>query len=318
MRAIVFDGSTLHYEADRPDPKPGSGDVLVRVLRAGVCETDLQIIKGYHGFHGVLGHEFVGIALGGALEGRRVVGEINCSCWQCDTCTRLGNPQHCPHRTVIGIVGRDGAFADVVAVPERNLHAVPDAVDTDIAVFTEPVAAAFRIPEQIAVARDDRVVVLGDGRLGNLCAQVLAGLSDHVFVIGKHAQKLAVLEEMGIRTQLLSEMDPVGDRSADIVVDCTGSASGLPTALSLVRSRGTVVLKTTIAGEHSQSLAPIVVDEVTIVGSRCGPFDRALDALEHGLVDVSPLFSDRFPLADGVRALERAQEPGVLKVLIEP
>jgi threonine dehydrogenase-like Zn-dependent dehydrogenase len=318
MRAIVFDGSSVDFEADHPDPQPGNGDALVRVLRAGVCQTDLQIIKGYHGFHGILGHEFVGIALSGALEGRRVVGEINCSCWQCDTCMRLGNPQHCPHRTVIGIVGRDGAFADLVAVPERNLHAVPDAVDTDIAVFTEPVAAAFRIPEQIDLVRDDRIVVLGDGRLGNLCAQVLAGLSDHVLVIGKHAQKLAVLEEMGIRTQLLSEIEPAGDRWADIVVDCTGSASGLPTALSLVRPRGTIVLKTTIAGEHSQSLAPIVVDEVTIVGSRCGPFDRALDALEHGLVNVSPLLSDRFPLADGVRALERAQEPGVLKVLIAP
>ena len=318
MRAIVFDGSTLHFEADRPDPEPGNGEVVVRVLRAGVCETDLQIIKGYHGFRGVLGHEFVGVALGGALEGRRVVGEINCSCWRCDTCTRSGNPQHCPRRTVIGIVGRDGAFADLVAVPERNLHAVPEAVDTDIAVFTEPVAAAFRIPEQIPVARDDRIVVLGDGRLGNLCAQVLAGLSDDILVIGKHPQKLAVLEEMGIRTQLLGEMERAADRSADIVVDCTGSASGLPAALALVRPRGTVVLKTTIAGEHSQSLAPIVVDEVTVVGSRCGPFDRALEALEHGLVDVSPLLSDRFSLADGVRALERAREPGVLKVLIAP
>ena len=318
MRAIVFDGSTLHFEADRPDPRPADGEVLVRVLRAGVCETDLQIMMGYHGFRGVLGHEFVGVALGGVFEGRRVVGEINCSCWQCDTCTRAGNPQHCPHRTVIGIVGRDGAFADLVAVPERNLHAVPDAVDTDAAVFTEPVAAAFRIPEQIPVARHDRIVVLGDGRLGNLCAQVLAGLSDDVLVIGKHRRKLAVLEEMGIRTQLLGEMEPAGGRSADIVVDCTGSPSGLPAALALVRPRGTVVLKTTIAGEHSQSLAPIVVDEVTVVGSRCGPFARALDALERGLVDVSPLLSDRYSLGDGVRALERAQEAGVLKVLIAP
>ena len=318
MRAIVFDGSTLHFDANRPDPQPSDGEVLVSVLRAGVCETDLQIIKGYHGFRGVLGHEFVGIALGGVFQGRRVVGEINCSCWRCDTCTRAGNPQHCSRRTVIGIVGRDGAFADLVAVPERNLHAVPDAVDTDIAVFTEPVAAAFRITEQIPVARDNRVVVLGDGRLGNLCAQVLAGLSDDVLVIGKHPQKLAVLEEMGIRTRLLGVMEPAGSRSADIVVDCTGSASGLPAALALVRPRGTVVLKTTIAGEHSQSLAPIVVDEVTVVGSRCGPFARALDALEHGLVGVSPLLSDTFSLADGVRALERAQEPGVLKVLIAP
>ena len=316
MRAIAFDGSTLALQTDRPDPRPRPGEVLVRVQRAGVCETDLQILKGYHRFQGVLGHEFVGIAVGGALAGRRVVGEINCSCWSCETCVERGHPNHCPNRTVIGIVGRDGAFADLVAIPERNLHAVPDTIDDEIAVFTEPVAAAFRIPEQVHVNRDDRIVVLGDGRLGNLCAQVLARLSDHVEVVGKHRRKLALLENRGLSTRLLDETR--GMHSADIVVDCTGSATGLPTALSLVRPRGTVVLKTTIAGDHALSLAPIVVDEVTIVGSRCGPFDRALDALARGLVDVKSLIAERFDLADGVRALERAEQPGVLKVLIEP
>ena len=316
MRAIAFDGSTLALQTDRPDPRPRPGEVLVRVQRAGVCETDLQILKGYHRFQGVLGHEFVGIAVGGALAGRRVVGEINCSCWSCETCVKRGHPNHCPNRTVIGIVGRDGAFADLVASPERNLHAVPDTIDDESAVFTEPVAAAFRIPEQVPVSRDDRILVLGDGRLGNLCAQVLARLSDHVEVVGKHRRKLALLENLGVRTRLLDETREA--RSADIVVDCTGSATGLPTALSLVRPRGTVVLKTTIAGDHALSLAPIVVDEVTIVGSRCGPFDRALDALARGLVDVKPLIAERFDLGDGVRALERAGQPGVLKVLIEP
>ena len=204
MRAIVFDGSRLRFE-DRPDPRPSHGEVLVRVLRAGVCETDLQIVKGYHGFRGVLGHEFVGIALSGSLAGRRVVGDINCSCWNCDTCVAAGAPHHCPHRTVLGIVGRDGAFADLMAIPERNLHPVPDAIDDDSAVFTEPVAAAFRIPEQIPVGRHDRVVVLGDGRLGNLCAQVLARHSDHVEVVGKHRGKLALLENLGLRTRLLEE-----------------------------------------------------------------------------------------------------------------
>lgn len=315
MRAIAFDGSAVHFETHRPDPQPQPDEVLVRVARAGVCETDLQIIQGYHGFRGVLGHEFVGIALGGSLEGRRVVGEINCSCWTCDTCVRAGHPQHCPHRTVVGIVGRDGAFADLVAIPERNLHAVPAAVDDDTAVFTEPVAAAFQIPSQISIRRNDRIVVLGDGRLGNLCAQVLARQSDHVVVVGKHRRKLALLENLGVRTRLLDEA--AEPRSANIVVDCTGSASGLPAALSLVRPRGTVVLKTTVAGEHALSLAPVVVDEVTIVGSRCGPFDRALDALARGLVDVKPLIADRYDLSDGVRALERAGEPGVLKVLID-
>jgi threonine dehydrogenase-like Zn-dependent dehydrogenase len=247
-----------------------------------------------------------------------VVGEINCSCWACDTCTVSGHPGHCPHRTVIGIVGRDGAFADLVGVPERNLHVVPDAIDDDTAVFTEPVAAAFQIPTQLDIRQDHRVVVLGDGRLGNLCAQVLASVSDHVLVVGKHLTKLEILRRMGIETRLLAATPNAPDRTADIVVDCTGSPTGLPAALALVRPRGTIVLKTTIAGEHSLSLAPVVVDEVTMVGSRCGPFDRALDALAHGLVDVRPLISDRFRLSDGVHALERARAPGVLKVLIEP
>jgi threonine dehydrogenase-like Zn-dependent dehydrogenase len=320
MRAIVLSDDGVRFQDDRPDPVPAPGEVLVRVVRAGICETDLQLIKGYHGFRGVLGHEFVGLALSGALEGRRVVGEINCSCLACDTC-RAGRPGHCPHRTVLGIVGHDGAFADLVAVPERNLHAVPDGVDDDVAVFVEPVAAAFQIPAQVAVRREDRVAVLGDGRLGNLCAQVLASLSDHVVVVGKHPEKLAVLASLGIEGVRAGSDPP--SRSAlrraghDIVVDCTGSPSGLMTALAMVRPRGTVVLKTTIAGEHALSLAPVVVDEVTIVGSRCGPFDRALEALAQGLVDVHPLIADRFELADGVRAIERAAEPGVLKVLLD-
>lgn len=315
MRAIVFDGSHLRLD-DRPEPRLAPGEVLVRVLRAGVCETDLQIVKGYHGFRGVLGHEFVGVAVSGSLAGQRVVGDINCCCWSCDTCVRGNEPHHCPHRTVVGIVGRDGAFADLVAIPERNLHAVPDSIDDDRAVFTEPVAAAFRIPEQICIGRSDRIVILGDGRLGNLCAQVLARHSDHVVVVGKHRRKLALLETLGIATRLLDE--PGDARSADIVVDCTGSATGLPTALSLVRPRGTVVLKTTVAADHAMSLAPVVVDEVTVVGSRCGPFDRALDALARGLVEVTPLISERFNLSDGVRAIDHAGQPGVMKVLIEP
>jgi threonine dehydrogenase-like Zn-dependent dehydrogenase len=204
----------------------------------------------------------------------------------------------------------------LIAVPERNLHPVPERIDSDAAVFTEPVAAAFQIPAQLDVPRDARVIVLGDGRLGNLCAQVLAGLSDHVTVIGKHRSKLARLTEIGIDTQLLQERAGTA-RDADIVVECTGSDSGLPTALELVRPRGTIVLKTTVAGTQTVALAPVVVDEVTIVGSRCGPFDRALDALENGLVDVSSLVSDRLDLSDGVRAMTRAAERGVLKVLLD-
>lgn len=313
MRALVLDDDGVRLQSNRPDPVPGAGEVLVRVLKAGICETDLQLIRGYKSFRGVLGHEFVGIALSGALEGRRVVGEINCACGTCAIC-QAGRPGHCATRSVLGILDHDGAFADLVAVPERNLHAVPDGVPTDAAVFTEPLAAAFQIPSQIDIAQDDRIIVLGDGRLGNLCAQVLASLSDHVLVIGKHAEKLGVLEALGIETRLLA--DRPQNRDADIVVDCTGSESGLTTALELVRPRGTIVLKTTIAGTQTLSLAPVVVDEVTIVGSRCGPFDRALDALAGGLVEVEPLISHRFDLGDAVQALQVAAQPPVIKVLL--
>lgn len=298
----------------RPAPAPAAEEVLVRVTRAGVCETDLQLIKGYMGFRGILGHEFVGVAESGPLAGQRVVGEINCACWQCDTC-RSGFPTHCPNRTVLGILNHDGAFADLIAVPQRNLHRVPDAIPDDIAVFTEPVAAAFQIPAQIEIAGSERIVVLGDGRLGNLCAQVLASMADEVLVIGKHREKLALLDAMGLKTALLS--DDLPQRSFDIVVDCTGSESGLPAALKLVRPRGTIVLKTTVAGTQTLAWAPFVIDEVTLVGSRCGPFDRALAALEQGHVQVQPLIADRFDLSRGLDALARAQTKGILKVLLD-
>jgi threonine dehydrogenase-like Zn-dependent dehydrogenase len=313
MRAVVLEDA-LRMSPDRAAPVPAPGEVLVRVLRAGVCETDLQLIKGYMGFRGVLGHEFVGIAQSGPFTGRRVVGEINCSCGTCATCLR-GLPTHCPNRTVIGILSHDGAFADFIAVPQRNLHAVPDSMPTDVAVFTEPVAAAFQIPAQLAIARTDRIVVLGDGRLGNLCAQVLARVSDRVLVVGKHAEKLALLGSLGISTTLLT--DAPRDHSADIVVDATGSATGLPTALEMVRPRGTVVLKTTVAGSQTLALAPLVIDEVTVVGSRCGPFDRALEALDDGAVDVSRMISARFDLSEGVSALEHARTRPVMKVLLD-
>ncbi len=313
MRAIVLDEG-VGFEASRPDPVPDADEVLVRVSYAGVCETDLQLIKGYMGFRGVLGHEFVGVAQAGPFAGRRVVGEINCACAHCDTC-RKGLQTHCPNRTVIGILNHDGAFADFIAVPQRNLHLVPDSVPDEVAVFTEPVAAAFQIPAQIAIHPDDRVVVLGDGRLGNLCAQVLATLSKRVLVVGRHDSKLALLRSRGVETALATGTLP--DRAADIVVDCTGSETGLPAALRLVRPRGTIVLKTTVAGAQTLAWAPFVIDEITLVGSRCGPFDRALAALEHGQVDVRPLISERVSLSAGAVALERAQQKGVLKVLID-
>ena len=312
MRAIVLDGNRVSLRPDGPPPVLANGEVMVRVLCAGICETDLQLIRGYMGFCGVLGHEFVGVAEDGPYAGRRVVGEINCSCWLCETC-RSGRPTHCPNRTTIGIANHDGAFADFIAVPQRNLHLVPESVSTDAAVFTEPLAAAFQIPAQLSVNRDDRVVVLGDGRLGNLCAQVLAGICERVLVVGKHPEKLALLQSLGIPTA--SQLPQ--DRAADIVVDCTGSETGLPAAIEIVRPRGTVVLKTTVAGSQQMPWARIVIDEVTIVGSRCGPFDRALAALADGSIRVLPLIAGRFDLSRGVEALEVARSRAVLKVLLD-
>jgi threonine dehydrogenase-like Zn-dependent dehydrogenase len=319
MRAIVLEGSHASFRTDNPPPEPVDGEVIVRVLRAGICETDLQLMRGYMGFRGVLGHEFVGIAEAGAYAGQRVVGEINCSCWRCETCVS-GRPTHCPNRTTIGIDRHDGAFAELIAVPQRNLHLVPDAVPTDAAVFTEPLAAAFQLPAQVAVNRTDRVVVLGDGRLGNLCAQVLADISDRVILVGKHPGKLALLKALGIETALLGDLQGTvagGINRADLVVDCTGSETGLPTALQLVRPRGTIVLNTTVAGSQQMPWAPVVIDEVTIVGSRCGPFDRALAALDAGSISVLPLISRRFDLSQGIQALEAARSGGALKVLLD-
>jgi len=315
MRAITLSNTTLSSRTDYPAPSPREGEVLVRVLRAGVCETDLQLIKGYMGFSGVLGHEFVGIAESGKFKGQRVVGEINCSCWACPTC-EAGAPSHCPNRTVLGILNHDGAFADYIAVPQKNLHVVPDGMPTDVAVFTEPVAAAFQIPAQMTIHRHDRIVVLGDGRLGNLCAQVLAHLSKDVTLVGKHQEKLALLgRRRDIKTALLNDFP--AKRDVDIVVDCTGSPTGLPTALKVVAPRGTIVLKTTVAGEQTLALAPVVIDEVTILGSRCGPFDRALTALDTDEVDVLPMISARYSLDQGVAALEHARTKPSLKVLID-
>lgn len=314
MRAVHLTGQEVTFRDDYPEPEPGPNDVIVRVIRAGICETDLQLMQGYMGFEGVLGHEFVGIAESGPLAGQRVVGEINCSCYDCPTC-RSGLPTHCPNRSVIGILNHDGAFADRIAVPQKNLHAVPDSLSTDVAVFVEPVAAAFQILRQQLVQRGQSVVVLGDGRLGNLCAQVLNNFGCNVTVVGKHESKLAVLGELGIATVRLDDAQP--KRETDIVVDCTGSPTGLPTALQFVRPWGKVILKTTVAGEQTLALAPIVIDEVSVIGSRCGPFPDAIAGLTDGIVHVEPLISGRYSLNDGAEALQVTASQPVLKVLLD-
>lgn len=314
MLAVYCSGQTIQLREDHPEPILAEGETIVSVLTAGVCETDLQIMRGYMGFEGVLGHEFVGVAQSGKLAGERVVGEINCSCWKCPTC-QSGLPTHCPTRTVLGIWQRDGAFAELVQLPTKNLHRVPDSLSNDDAVFVEPVAAAYQILRQRLVSRGERVVVLGDGRLGNVCAQVLADFGCRVRVVGKHPEKLAVLSSLGIETVMLPDAEP--NRAADVVVDCTGSALGLSTALKFVKPWGTVVLKTTVAGEQTMSLAPIVIDEVRVIGSRCGPFTDAIEGLASRRVQVKSLISARYALRQAVAALQFTNTQPVLKVLLE-
>lgn len=314
MRAITLHGDDLEFRDDLPEPIPAADEVLVEVVQAGICETDLQLARGYMGFSGVLGHEFVGVARTGSMAGCRVVGEINCNCGVCTRC-RSGLGNHCPKRTVVGIDRHDGAFAERLAIPESCLHAVPDSVSDDQAVLTEPLAAALQIGEQIDLTAVNNAVVLGDGRLSLLIASMLVRSVSEVQVVGKHQEKLERFERRGIPTMRLEQAGP--EKSFDLVVEVTGSPSGLPLALSLVRPRGTVVMKTTVAAEHQMSLAAVVIDEIQIVGSRCGPFDRAINALLDHQVDVADLITHRYRLADFKQAMQTAVEPNALKVVFE-
>jgi threonine dehydrogenase-like Zn-dependent dehydrogenase len=318
-----FDGERLAL-CDVPCPEPAPGEALVRVRLAGVCHTDLELTRGYMGFQGTLGHEFVGevAALAPSPDapspvsvGQRVVGEINAACGACAAC-RAGLERHCPTRTVLGILGRDGAFAEYLMLPLANLHPVPDGVPDEAAVFVEPLAAALEILEQVPIRPTHRVLLLGDGKLGQLVARVLASAGCDLVVVGHHAEKRALLAAAGIPT--LAEAPA---ERFDVVVDCTGRAAGFAEAMRLVRPRGTLVLKSTVAvrpGEPSLNLAPLVVDEITVVGSRCGPFAPALHALAEGRVNVAPLVSAAYPLADGVAAFAHASRPDTLKVLVRP
>jgi threonine dehydrogenase-like Zn-dependent dehydrogenase len=318
MRALWLEQRTLRLREDAPPPASAAGEALIHVLRAGICNTDLELVRGYYPFSGIPGHEFVGqveAAPGAeAWVGRRVVGEINAVCRRCETC-RAGRHSHCENRTVLGIKDRNGAFSERLSLPLENLHIVPDGVDDDVAVFTEPTAAALELQGQVRIAPGDRVVVVGDGKLGNLIAQTLALTGCDLFVVGRHAGKLALLEARGIRVGLASD---IASRRADVVIECTGNAEGLTLARGAVRPRGTIVLKSTYSGAVTVDLAPIVVDEVTVVGSRCGPFAPALELLASGRIDVRPLIQARYPLADGLAAFDHAARSGVLKVLVDP
>jgi threonine dehydrogenase-like Zn-dependent dehydrogenase len=313
MRAAVLGDGQIRFVRQYSKPEPQDGEVLVRVQRAGICDTDLQLVRGYMGFRGVPGHEFVGVAESGTYHKKRVVGEINCACARCEMCQGgLGN--HCPSRTVLGILKRDGAFADYVVLPERNLHLVPAEISLDEAVFIEPLAAAFQIPRQVPLDKRTRAVVLGDGKLGYLVAQVLKLHGCQVLVVGKYAEKLRIIERLGVGTEALGQLRRVRDYG--LVVDCTGSPSGFPTALELVRPRGTIVLKTTVHGSSDLQLATLVIDEITVVGSRCGPFAVAIEALRTRKVEVTSIIEDIWALTDIVPALDAAARPGAGKMLI--
>lgn len=323
MRALVFDGTHPRLITDHPEPELRPGEAIIRPARAGICSTDLEICRGYTDFTGVIGHEFVGVVeqvhadaneQDRGLIGQRVVGSINCVCGQCDMCQR-GLSNHCRDRTVLGIAGRDGCFAERFALPVRNLHAVPDTMDDDIAVFTEPVAAAVNVMQRLRIESRPYITVLGDGRLGLLTAQVLARLNASVRVIGKHPAKLALCERWGVKHRAVDEMAPRADQ--DVVVDCTGSASGLALAMQLVRPRGTIVLKTTVTDQTGVDLSPIVIHEIDLVGSRCGPFPDAMSLLADGAVDVIALISRRARFDNSVEALQAAMQSDVIKVLLE-
>jgi alcohol dehydrogenase len=316
MRGVVFDGE-MRLEPEVPVPEARAEWALVRVRKAGICKTDMEIMKGYMGFTGILGHEFVGIVHACADEswlGQRVVGEINAACGTCDWCRR-GLGRHCPNRTVLGIKGLDGCMADYCVLPVANLLPVPEDLSDDRAVLTEPLSAACEILEQVPVSGEERVVVLGDGRLGILCAWVLATALSDVTLVGRHAQKLDRARWRKLKTtEDVTSLEP----GADIVVDATGSGAGVSDAMNLCRARGTLVLKSTVASQGPLNLAPVVVDELTVVGSRCGRFEDGLKIMqENPDMPLEKLITARFPLENAVEAFETARERDMLKVILE-
>lgn len=317
MKAVVVDaGARAVHVVDRPSPTLAPGEAIVRVRSAGICGTDLEIARGYMRFDGILGHEFVGRVEScedSGWLGRRVVGGINASCGNCGDCRR-GFGRHCPTRTVLGILGRDGAMATHVSIPIAELRAVPDTLGDEIAVFAEPVAAALEILEQAHVRPTDRILILGDGRLAQLCAQVLLLQGCDVTVSGRHESKLLLLSQRGARTV---RADALPDKRFDIVVEATGSPEGAALALSRCRPRGMVVLKSTVAGGGAVPVVPTVVDEITVVGSRCGELGPALRLLDAGHIEVAQLVSGVYPLSKAREAFAFAETRGVLKVLLD-
>jgi threonine dehydrogenase-like Zn-dependent dehydrogenase len=318
MKAIVFDGA-LRFVNDYPIPEPGKGEALIKVHLAGICKTDLEIIKGYMDFRGIIGHEFVGVVdmvVGGdpRFIGKRVVGDINCGCGVCEYC-RSGLKRHCPARRTLGIEARNGALAEYLALPVDNLFEVPESVKDEEAVFTEPLAAAYEILEQIHVKTTDRVLVMGDGKLGLLVALALHWSQARVVLAGKHEKKLLIAKDQGVPIMIMDNL--VARKAFDIVVEATGSPEGLETAFCCVKPRGVIVLKTTVAEGTTINLAPVVIDEIHVVGSRCGPFEPALRALSDKRIRVGPLIAGIFSFLRAAEAFEKATKKDSLKVLID-
>jgi len=318
MRGLWLENRKLSLRKDLPLPTLEDGEVLIKVLLAGVCSTDLEMLKGYYAFTGIPGHEFVG-QVGNdnghpELLGKRVIGDINISCGECERCLRQ-EPSQCIRRRTLGIFDYDGVFAEYCKLPAKNLTVVPDAVSDVLAVFSEPTAAAMRILDQVQVRPSDRVIVVGAGRLGLLIAQVLKNTGCDLKVVVRRAEPAAILAGWGIRAAFADE---IRRELADIVVEVTGSPEGFELSRSLTRARGTLVLKSTFAGDVGVNLSKMVVDEITLVGSRCGNYPAGLRALASGLVQIGEMVDSIYSLDQGLEAISRASQPGVLKVLIRP
>ena len=316
MKAVIFD-EILKLDNNYPIPVPKTGEALIKVNTIGICNTDYEITKGYMGYKGILGHEFTGIvekAQNKSLIGKRVVGEINCGCGNCEWCAQ-GLERHCPNRSTLGIWQREGCFAEYVCLPEKNLLEIPENVSNEEAVFVEPLAAALEILEQIHIPPYKKVIVLGDGKLGLIIALALNAAGLNLTLVGKHEEKLALAKAQGVKTKLLNELKI--EKTYDYVVEATGSITGFETSLALTKPRGTLILKSTIAASKEFNLAAIVIDEITVVGSRCGQFAPALRLLESKRIDVKPLISDIYPIEKSIEAFERNKEKSSVKVLVK-
>ena len=316
MKATYFDGKQIILDENFPDPQ--SDETLVRVNLAGICGTDLEILDGYMEYTGILGHEFVGTvekSRNPTMVGKRVVGEINAGCGKCDSCMG-GMQRHCPSRTVLGILKRDGAFAEFLSLPEKNLHVIPDSISNEQAVFVEPLAAAFEIKEQVSLKPEWNVAVVGDGRLAQLIIQVIKLTCSNITCFGKHESKLEGLVQSGIKIKI--GIESTDEKLFDLVVEATGSNSGFVDTMKLVKPRGIVILKSTIASRENLDLTPTIINEITLIGSRCGLFKPAIDALASGIISVNSMIDSTFPLEKFEDAIIHAKKPNTLKVFLKP